>query len=232
MNQPGKNSLWDSDLPVVLGVTGASGSVYVVRLLQQLVSANREVHLTVSPAACQVFQQELNLAINPEKIDVKRLLGYCWPGLESRWSPLSSDAIESLSGLVHIHGYRDYMTPIASGSFLTAGMIVCPCSGATMANIVHASGGNLIHRAADVHLKEHRPLVLVPRETPLSLFQLENMQRAASAGAVVLPASPGWYHGVTDLLDLIDFVVGRILDHVRIRHQLIHRWADGSEDVS
>lgn len=116
------------------------------------------------------------------------------------------------------------MTPIASGSFLTSGMVICPCSGATLSGVVHAAGNNLIQRAADVHLKEHRKLILVPRETPLSVFQLENMHRAAQAGAIVLPAMPGWYHGVESLVDLIDFVVARILDHLDVPHALMKRW--------
>ena len=99
--------------------------------------------------------------------------------------------------IVTLHDYQDYMTPIASGSFLTRGMVICPCSGATLSGVVHASGNNLIQRAADVHLKEHRKLILVPRETPMSVFQLENMHCAAQAGAIVLPAMPGWYHNVT-----------------------------------
>jgi 4-hydroxy-3-polyprenylbenzoate decarboxylase len=103
-------------------------------------------------------------------------------------------------------------------------MVVCPCSGTTLSGIVHAGGKDLIQRAAEVHLKEHRKLVLVPRETPLSVFQLENLHRAAQAGAVVMPASPGWYHGVDEIIDLVDFVVARILDHLSVPHQLMRRW--------
>ncbi len=95
-----------------------------------------------------------------------------------------------------------------------------------MSGVVYAAGNNLIQRAADVHLKERRPLILVPRETPMSVFQLENMHRAAQAGATVLPAMPGWYHGVESVVDLIDFMVARILDHVGIEHRLMKRWGD------
>lgn len=118
------------------------------------------------------------------------------------------------------------MTPIASGSFRTDAMVVCPCSGSTLSAIARSAASNLITRAAEVHLKEHRKLVLVPRETPLSVLQLENMHRVAQAGAVVLPAMPGWYHDVQSLDDLVDFVVSRILDQLDIDNALIGRWGE------
>ena len=116
------------------------------------------------------------------------------------------------------------MAPIASGSFLTAGMVICPCSGSTLSAVAHSLGENLVHRAAEVHLKERRRLVMVPRETPLSLPQLKNMQAVHEAGAVVLPASPGFYHRPRSLDDLIDFVVARICDQLQVRHDLVRRW--------
>jgi 4-hydroxy-3-polyprenylbenzoate decarboxylase len=103
-------------------------------------------------------------------------------------------------------------------------MVVCPCSGSTLSGIAHAASQNLIQRAADVHLKERRKLILVPRETPLSVLQIENMHRAAQAGAVILPAMPGFYHGATTLADLVDFVVARILDQLGVPHDLVRRW--------
>ena len=106
-------------------------------------------------------------------------------------------------------------------------MVICPCSGNTLSAVVHGASNNLIQRAADVHLKEARKLVLVPRETPLSAIQLENMRRVCEAGAVVLPAMPGWYHGVRSIADLIDFVVARILDQLGIEQDLIQRWGNG-----
>ena len=127
-------------------------------------------------------------------------------------------------GVLCYHHYRDYMAPVASGSFLTNGMVICPCSSGTLSAIVHATSSNLIHRAAEVHLKERRKLVLVPRETPLSVIQLENMHRAAEAGAIVLPAMPGFYHGVTSIQDLVDFVVSRICDQLGVENGLIRRW--------
>ena len=232
--------------PIVLAMTGASGAVYAVRLLQQLLLAERSVHLVYSPSAATVLWQELKLkladnastdgseanALRSAPGDAIRhlapLLEYCWPGSGSRWGarPELIDVVRS--GRLVVHHYQDYMTPIASGSFLTSGMVICPCSGATLSGVVHAAGNNLIQRAADVHLKEHRKLILVPRETPLSVFQLENMHRAAQAGAIVLPAMPGWYHGVESIVDLIDFVVARILDHLDVPHRLMHRWGADS----
>ena len=116
------------------------------------------------------------------------------------------------------------MSPIASGSFLTDGMVICPCSSGSLAAIVNSLSGNLIQRAAQVHLKEGRNLIVVPRETPLSTLQLDCMKRASEAGAVVLPAAPGFYHGVKTIQDLVDFVVGRICDQLGIDHNLIRRW--------
>ena len=105
-------------------------------------------------------------------------------------------------------------------------MVVCPCSGSTLSGIATASSGNLIQRAADVHLKESRPLILVPRETPLSLIQLQNMETVCRAGATILPASPGFYHGYQQVSDLVDFVVARILDILQVEHELTRRWGD------
>ena len=225
-------------------MTGASGSVYAVRLLQQLLLADREVHLVYSPSATTVLWQELKIQIKQNGPSdapktsletsqsselIESIIEYFWPDLEERWGkrPTAKDALQT--GKLVVHHYQDYMTPIASGSFLTGGMVICPCSGATLSGVVHAAGNNLIQRAADVHLKEHRKIILVPRETPMSVFQLENMHRAAQAGAIVLPAMPGWYHGVNSVVDLVDFVVARILDHLDVPHQLMHRWGAESE---
>jgi 4-hydroxy-3-polyprenylbenzoate decarboxylase len=131
-------------------------------------------------------------------------------------------------GTIHYHNYRDYMAPIASGSFLTAGMAICPCSGSTLSAVAHSMGENLIHRAAEVHLKERRKLVVVPRETPLSLPQLKNMQAIHEAGAVVLPASPGFYHGAETVADLVDFVVARICDQLGVANTLVRRWGEST----
>ena len=124
------------------------------------------------------------------------------------------------------HDYRNFMAGIASGSFLTAGMVICPCSSGTAAAIAHGLSQNLIHRAADVHLKEKRKLILVPRETPMSLVQLRNLATCAEVGAVVLPASPGFYTKPQSLDDAINFIVGRICDQLGVEHGLIQRWGE------
>ncbi len=214
--------------PLVLAITGASGAVYAVRLLQCLCDARVPVHLVMSPSAATVIQQELQLDIGPKRDRIDLLLKYCWPdpSTQNQWRPRAAQQVAMDLECITFHDYQNYMTPIASGSFLTRGMVICPCSGATLSGVVHAAGNNLIQRAADVHLKEHRKLILVPRETPMSVFQLENMQRAAQAGAVVLPAMPGWYHNVRSVVDLIDFIVARILDHLQVPNSLMERWAE------
>jgi 4-hydroxy-3-polyprenylbenzoate decarboxylase len=122
------------------------------------------------------------------------------------------------------HHFRNFQAGIASGSFLTAGMIVCPCSMGTVAAIAHGTSENLIHRAADVHLKERRKLVLVPRETPLGIVQLRNLTACAEAGAVILPAMPAFYTRPQSLADMVDFIVGRVCDQVGVEHRLFARW--------
>jgi len=194
--------------PVVVAFTGGSGPGYGRRLVQVLLELGRQVHLTISPAATQVIRHELGISIDLRNFQPLDL----WP-----------DSQPHLSRLQYFH-YQDFMTPMASGSFLTDGMVICPCSGSTLAAVAHAMGENLIHRAAEVHLKERRKLVLVPRETPLSPAQLDNMKRAAEAGAIILPAMPGFYHGVKGIRDLVDFVVARICDQLGIPNQLIKRW--------
>jgi len=211
----------------VLSITGASGAIYALRLLNVLLLRSEcQVHLTISPAAALVLKQELRLDVDLERLDGRALLSAenMPPALREVLYPLP--AWEAIREQLHYHHYQDLMAPIASGSHLTAGMVVCPCSGSTLGAIVHGTGDNLIHRAAGVHLKERRKLILVPRETPLSMIQLDNMRRAAEAGAVVLPAMPGFYHGATTIRDLVDFVVARILDQLGLANSLIERWGD------
>jgi len=204
-------------LPIVLGISGASGVIYAMRLLDVLVKSGRDVHVTVSAAGRLVIKQELDfdLSANPSPADL------AW---QSSWLPDARLIEPSSLGEITVHAHTNFMAPIASGSHLTDGMVVCPCSGSTMSAVAHGTSANLIHRAADVHLKERRPLILVPRETPLSLVQIDNMKHAAEAGAIVLPAMPGWYHGVKSLGDLVDFVVARVLDQLRVPHNLMQRW--------
>jgi len=208
--------------PLILAITGASGAVYAVRLLEKLLEAGREVHLVISPSGNAVLKQELGVEVDLERFDPS-------PLLLAMKHPLLQDANDggqrgAHSGKLLYHRHDDFIAPPASGSFLTGGMVVCPCSGSTLSGIAHAASMNLVQRAADVHLKERRPLILVPRETPLSLIQLDNLRKAAEAGAVILPAMPGWYHGVGSIRDLVDFVVARILDQLSVPHTLMRRW--------
>jgi len=222
---------------IVVGITGASGMIYAVRLLEVLITAGYDVHLSISLSAQTVIKQELDLNVDLENFLASSLLiGDAARGGDSKLEMLramagitSEDSSvlavrEGESGQIRYHHYMDDLAPIASGSFLTGGMVICPCSMSTLSAIAGASADNLIRRAAGVHLKERRRLVLVPRETPLSTLQLENMRRVAEAGAVMLPAMPGWYHGVKTIRDLVDFVVARICDQLGIRHALIRRW--------
>jgi 4-hydroxy-3-polyprenylbenzoate decarboxylase len=198
----------DPALPLVVGITGASGAPYGVRLLEVLLAAGREVHLAISPSGQAVIETEMGRSIDLDRFDLAALLGKAPPP----------------AGRVHYHHHKNLMAPIASGSFLTAAMVICPCSGSTLAAVAHAMGENLIHRAAEVHLKERRRLVVVPRETPLSLPQLKNMQAIHEAGAVVLPASPGFYARADTVADLVDFVVARICDQLGVANALVPRW--------
>ncbi len=197
---------------LVVAMTGASGSIYATRLLQVLLNAGRTVHITISPAAVEVIQHELGLKVDLENFDKSQIL-----------TAESADSANPRQRLVY-HHYQEYRAGIASGSFLTAGMVVCPCSTGTLASIANGHSSNLIHRAADVHLKERRTLIVVPRETPLGSIQLENMKRLADSGVIVMPAMPGFYHNPTTVQDLIDFVVGRICDQLGVQHDLFKRW--------
>jgi flavin prenyltransferase len=197
---------------LVLALTGASGAPYGVRLLEVLLAAGRTVHLSLSPAAAEGIEQELGRRVHPDRFAAADLLGR---------APTEREA----AGLRY-HHFRDFRAGIASGSFLTGGMAVCPCSSGTAAAIAHGTSDNLIHRAADVHLKERRTLVLVPRETPLGLVQLRNLAACAEAGAVVLPAMPAFYTRPRSVADLVDFIVGRVCDQLGVEHQLFRRWSE------
>jgi 4-hydroxy-3-polyprenylbenzoate decarboxylase len=192
---------------IVVAMTGASGAPYAVRLLEILCQSGRTVHLTISPSGADVLKHETGIAVSLDRFDPEPFgdLG---------------------TGRLVYHHHADFSSGIASGSFPTAGMVVSPCSMSTLGAVTHGITTNLITRAADVHLKERRKLILVPRETPLSLIHLENMASVTRAGAVVLPAMPGWYHRPVLLANLVDFVVARILDNLGVRNDLARRWGD------
>ena len=198
----------DARLPVILAITGASGAPYAVRLLQQLVEHQVPTWLIVSSHGFRLLQTEADIA------DGTALRAH-----------VGADAFDRV---VTVFDDNDRGAAPASGSARTSGMVVCPCSMGTVSAIAHGSSRSLVERAADVTLKERRPLLLVPRETPLSLIHLENLTQVTRAGAIVLPAAPGFYHRPATIADLVDFVVARVLDQLRVEHQLGRRW--GSDD--
>ncbi|MFA9479496.1 UbiX family flavin prenyltransferase [Phycisphaerales bacterium AB-hyl4] len=191
---------------IVVGISGASGAPYARRMVQLLLAAGVETHLVVSPLGQRLLHDELGM----EGLDLAMLAG----GEAGGPTP---------TGLV-LHNHRDVGATIASGSFRHDGMIVVPCSSNTLAAIASGSAQNLMHRAAHVTLKERRRLVLVHREAPLSLVDIRNMQAVTEAGAIVCPASPGFYLGPQTVGDLVDFVVARGLDLLGVPHELHVRW--------
>ncbi|HLA84398.1 MAG TPA: flavin prenyltransferase UbiX [Thermoguttaceae bacterium] len=227
----------------VVAVTGASGVAYAIRLIEVLTTTGCDVQLSISQAAVAVLAEELHLKVNLDRFTVsmlgiepdnparqderlKKLRNFA--GIASEQSSVLSVGGREL-GQITYHDCRDFTSPLASGSHPTDGMIVCPCSAATLGSIASGAATNLIHRAAEVHLKQRRPLVLVPRETPLSMIFLDNMRRAAEAGAVILPAVPGFYHGPKTVQDLIDFVVARICGQLGVATNLVERAAGSGQ---
>lgn len=194
-----------ADRAIVLAITGASGAPYAIRLLQQLILAGQRVQLIVSGHGMRLLAMECGVE---SLTDLRaRLDG-------SRWDTL-----------VTVFDDKDRGAAPASGSALHGGMVICPCSMGTLSAISVGASRSLVERAADVTLKERRPLVLVPRESPLSAIHLENMLRVTRAGAIVLPAAPGFYHRPSSIDDLVDFVVARVLDHLGVEHELVRRWS-------
>jgi 4-hydroxy-3-polyprenylbenzoate decarboxylase len=194
----------EKQAPIVMALTGASGAPYGVRLLEQLVAAGRDVSLIVSLHGLRLLRTET---------DVGDVEGLRTAVGGARWD-----------SHVTVYDDADRGAGPASGSFVTAGMVICPCSMGTLASIAAGTSRSLVERAADVTLKERRPLVLVPRETPLSAIHLENMLRLARAGAVVMPAAPGFYHRPASIAELVDFIVARVLDQLGVGNAVAPRW--------
>ena len=195
--------------PIVVAITGASGAPYAVRLLEALVAARRPVSLIVSDHGLRLLQTETTLtSVDDLRMQVGR----------AAWD-----------SAVRVYDDRDRGAGPASGSARSAGMVICPCSMGTISAIAAGSSRSLVERAADVTLKERRRLIVVPRETPYSAIHLENMLTLTRAGAVVLPASPGFYHRPAGIDDLVNFVVARVLDHLDIEHDLVPRWGAGAD---
>lgn len=197
--------------PVILAVTGASGAAYGVRLLQQLVAHEVPVALIVSSHGFRLLDTELDIG------DIEGLRAYVGAAAFDWWVTVYDDG--------------DRGAAPASGSARFRAMVVCPCSMGTVAAIAQGTSRSLVERAADVALKERRALLLVTRETPLSVVHLENMLRVSRAGAVVMPAAPGFYHRPTRVDELVDFVVARALDHLGVEHSLVRRWGGGGGEA-
>jgi 4-hydroxy-3-polyprenylbenzoate decarboxylase len=194
---------------ITLAWTGASGMPYGLRLLQCLLAARVRVYLIYSSAAQIVAKQELDLTLPTQPASSAALL---------------AERFGADPGQLTVYGREDWMSPVASGSNPADAMAICPCTLGTLGAIAGGLADNLIERAADVMLKERRPLILVPRETPLSAIHLENMLRLARAGAVILPPSPGFYGRPQSIGELVDFVVARVLDQLGVEHALGPRW--------
>ena len=199
---------------IVLAFTGASGLPYGMRLLQCLLQSGQRVYLVYSQAAQIAAKQELDFTLPKRPQDAEKIL------LEH----LNKLATKKFSGELRVFGRDDWYAPMASGSNPGDAMVICPCTMGTLAAVAAGLSDDLITRGADVMLKEKRPLILVPRESPFSSIHLENMLKLSHAGAVILPPNPGFYYQPQSVQDLIDFVVARILDHLHVPHELVKRW--------
>jgi len=197
--------------PIILGMTGASGADYGLRLLRCLLETGHPVQLLLSKAARIVIHMETDLRLPGRPHDIQRALIEHY-----RCDP----------DQLRVFGQDEWTAPPASGSALAGAMVVCPCTTGALAAIANGNSDNLLERAADVTLKERRKLILAVRETPLSVIHLENMLRLARAGAVILPANPGFYYRPATVAELVDFIVARILDQLEIPHTLLPRWGE------
>lgn len=194
---------------ISVAITGASGALYGLRLVECLIRADKQVYLMVSSPAKVVFATELDMPL---------------PGRPEELQRFFSEKYNAKENQLAVFGKEQWMAPVASGSNAPDAMVVCPCSTGTLSAISSGASRSLIERAADVMLKEQRKLILVPRETPYSAIHLENMLKLARLGVTILPASPAFYNKPQSVMDLVDFVVARILDHLSIEHSLAPRW--------
>jgi len=196
---------------IALAMTGASGADYGLRTLEYLLAAGEPVYLMFSTPAILVVNSETDLQL---------------PGQPRAIADYLTQHFQAQPGQLQVFGKEQWTAPVASGSNPPRAMVVCPCTNGTLAGIATGLSRNLIERAADVVLKEQRKLILVHRETPLSTIQLENMLRLAQAGALIMPANPGFYYRPQTIQDIVDFMVARILDHLEVEHNLSARWGE------
>ncbi|KQO17398.1 UbiX family flavin prenyltransferase [Paenibacillus sp. Leaf72] len=196
----------------VVGITGASGSIYGIRLTEELLRTGFDVHLVVTEAGWRVLKEELGWMTSRRQAAVELHF---------------AEAVQAKRLVLHPNS--DIGASIASGSFRVQGMVVAPCSMGTLASIAHGISDDLLSRAADVMLKEGRKLLLLPRETPLHAIHLENMLKLAKLGVTIVPAMPAFYYKPQSMEDMIDFLVGKLLDCMGIEHALFTRWGDGPD---
>lgn len=196
---------------ITLAMTGGSGAAYGFRLLDCLLKAGCDVDFLISDAARQVVQMEMGLTLATDVTALRQQL---------------DDRSKPHSGRLRVFDKMDWLAPPASGSSRNRQMVICPASGGTISAIAHGASKNLIERAADVAIKEKYPLIIVPRETPLSAIHLENLLKLAQLGVTIMPASPGFYYQPRSIDDLVDFMVGRILQHLGIEQRLVPGWGE------
>ena len=194
---------------ITLAITGASGSAYALRLLECLLAANYQVYVLCSSAARVVFDTEVGLKL---------------PASPEAASQVLIARFSAQPEQVKVFGKEQWFSPVASGSAAPKQMVVLPCSTGTLAAISQGMSDNLIERAADVGIKERGQLILVPRETPFSSIHLQNMLSLSQQGVTIMPAAPGFYHNPESIEDLVDFMVGRVLDHLKIEQTIMPRW--------
>ncbi len=199
---------------VTLAITGASGVQYGLRLLECLLGSGQEVRLLISSPAQVVIATETDLKL---------------PSQPKEMTAFLAERFAASPDQLRVYGRQQWSAPVASGSNVSRAMVVCPCSTGTLSAIAHGNSRSLIERAADVVLKERRQLILVPREAPLSSIHLENMLKLSRLGVTILPASPAFYHRPSQISELVDYVVARILDHLDIGHSLVPRWGEDIE---
>ncbi len=193
----------------VVGITGASGSIYGIRLIEELLRLDCQVHLIITEAGWRVLKEEMGWETSRRAAALEQRFG---------------EAVQN--GRLVFHPNADIGATIASGSFRVQGMVIMPCSMGTLSSIAHGSSNNLMARAADVMMKENRTLLLVPRETPLHAIHLENMLTLARLGVRMIPAMPAFYYKPQSMAEMIDFMVGKVLDNMNIEHDLYRRWGD------
>jgi 4-hydroxy-3-polyprenylbenzoate decarboxylase len=196
----------------VVGITGASGAIYGITLCQQLLDVGFHIHLVVTDAGWRVMKEELGWDVAHRMDSLRKVFGAAMS-----------------EGQLTYHPLNDIGASIASGSFRSAGMVIMPCSMGTLSSISNGSSTNLLTRAADVMLKEGRPLLLVPRETPLHAIHLENMLKLARMGVRIIPAMPAFYNGPQTINDMVNFLVGKVMDSMGIMHNLYKRWGTSNE---